>query len=94
MICGENNLQLTPIFLKTKKIRNLSFRPTPSGLASPLPARQKALNDEALLYLGKALQLPLSEGKDKADVHALYAIVLQSRGANKGGPDKRKFYEV
>lgn len=64
------------------------------GLASPLPARQKALNDEALLYLGKALQLPLSEGKDKADVHALYAIVLQSRGANKGGPDKRKFYEA
>merc|ERR1712002_474050 len=64
------------------------------GLASPLPGRQKALNDEALLYAGKALQLPLTEAKLKADVHALYAIVLQSRGAKKGGPDKRKFYEA
>lgn len=64
------------------------------GLASPLPGRQKALNDEALLYIGKALQLPLADGKVKADVHALYAIVLQNRGAKKGGPEKRKFYEA
>jgi len=64
------------------------------GLASPLPGRQKALNDEALLYIGKALQLPLPEAKVKADVHALYAIVLQNRGSKKGGPEKRKFYEA
>lgn len=64
------------------------------GLASPLPGRQKALNDEALLYIGKALQLPLTEGKEKADAHALYAIVLQNRGAKKRGSEKRKFYEV
>ena len=65
-----------------------------SGLASPLPERQKALNDEALLYIGKALQLPLASPEQKADVHALYAIVLQTRGAKKGGAEKRKFYEV
>lgn len=64
------------------------------GLASPLPGRQKALNDEALLYIGKALQLPLTDTKVKADVHALYAIVLQNRGAKKQGPEKRKFYEA
>jgi len=64
------------------------------GLASPLPGRQKALNDEALLYIGKALQLPLTDAKVKADVHALYAIVLQNRGAKKQGSEKRKFYEA
>lgn len=64
------------------------------GLASPLPGRQKALNDEALLYIGKALQLPLTDAKVKADVHALYAIVLQNRGAKKQGAEKRKFYEA
>jgi len=64
------------------------------GLASPLPGRQKALNDEALLYIGKALQLPLTDNKVKADVHALYAIVLQNRGAKKQGSEKRKFYEA
>jgi len=64
------------------------------GLASPLPGRQKALNDEALLYAGKALQLPLTEAKLKADVHALYALVLQTRGSKKGGLEKRKFYEA
>jgi len=64
------------------------------GLASPLPERQKALNDEALLYVGKALQLPLASAELKADVHALYAIVLQTRGAKKGGAEKRKFYEA
>jgi len=64
------------------------------GLASPLPGRQKALNDEALLYIGKALQLPLTDVKVKADVHALYAIVLQNRGAKKQGAEKRKFYEA
>merc|ERR1712002_489892 len=64
------------------------------GLASPLPGRQKALNDEALLYAGKALQLPLTEAKLKANVHALYAMVLQTRGSKKGGSEKRKFYEA
>jgi len=63
------------------------------GLASPLPGRQKALNDEALLYAGKALQLT-PEQKLKADVHALYAIILQNSGKRKEGVDKRKFYEA
>jgi len=63
------------------------------GLASPLPGRQKALNDEALLYAGKALQLT-PEQKLKADVHALYAIILQKSGKRKEGSDKRKFYEA
>ena len=62
-------------------------------MASPLPGRQKALNDEALLYAGKALQLT-PEQKLKADVHALYAIILQKSGKRKEGSDKRKFYEV
>jgi len=64
------------------------------GIASPLEGRKKALNDEALLYIGKALQMPLNEPQLKADVHALYAIVLQNRGAKKQGAEKKKFYEA
>merc|ERR1712121_144154 len=52
-----------------------------------------------LFHLARAtfklgLARPLPGAKVKADVHALYAIVLQNRGSKKGGPEKRKFYEA